>query len=169
MMKNIFLIMMFLFVYLHICTAQDEQNPKWKGTVKFDAADCFINLHNALPGVSVRWTPFIKSNLGIPVEVDINAGWGVLPGIQTALLCGLEYIPVGPANREKNGLLFDIKIGVSLFLNGKASADIILKADAGYQLVTGRGFIFSPAIGAIYNGRTGLGFNMILGLGFAYR
>jgi hypothetical protein len=154
---------------LGICFAQEQQENVWKGTVRFDTADNFINLHNALPGMSVTWTPYLLPNLGIPAELDVHVGWGVLPGTQISLLSGVEYIPIGPAGRDKNGLLLSAKIGMSLFIHEEAEMAFVTKANTGYQIITRRGFVFTPAAGVVYNGRTGFGFNMILGVGFAYR
>jgi hypothetical protein len=81
------------FGIFNICIAQEQENT-WKGTVRFNPADLFINLHNALPGMYVTWTPYILPNLGIPAEIDVNLGWGVLPGIEISLLTGAEYIPL---------------------------------------------------------------------------
>ena len=151
-----------------MCIAQEQENV-WKGTVRFNPADMFINLHNALPGIYVTWTPYILPNLGVPAEIDINFGWGALPGVEISLLSGVEYIPIGPAGKDKNGLFLDAKIGLSLFFYEEARAAFIAKANAGYQLITKRGFLFTPAIGFVYNGRSGFGLNVMLDLGFAYR
>ena len=141
----------------------------WKGIMRFDTADCFINLHNALPGMSVTWIPYIKQNIGIPIEFDTHIGWGVLPGVQFSLLGGIEYIPIGPACKDKNGLILNAKIGLSLFMHEGVKPSFVTKAGVGYQLITNRGFVFTPAVGTVYNGRTGFGLNIILDLGFAYR
>jgi hypothetical protein len=151
-----------------ICAAQGQENT-WKGTVRFNPADMFINLHNALPGLYVTWTPYILPNLGIPAELDVNFGWGVLPGVEISLLSGAEFIPIGPAEKDKNGLFLDAKIGLSLFINERAKAFFIAKANAGYQLITRRGLVLTPAVGGIYNGRSGFGLNVMLDLGFAYK
>ena len=66
-----------------ICAAQEQENP-WAGTLKFDIADNFINLHNALPGISVTWTQYVLRNLGFQNQIDTHIGWGVLPGVQIA-------------------------------------------------------------------------------------
>jgi hypothetical protein len=153
---------------LSIGIARKQENP-WKGTVRFNPADIFINLHNALPGMYGTWTPYVLPNLGIPVEIDMNIGWGVLPGVEISLLSGAEYIALGPAGRDKNGLFLDAKIGLSVFIYEGAKAFFIAKANAGYQLITKKGFVLTPGIGAVYNGRSGFGLNIMLDLGFAYR
>jgi hypothetical protein len=166
-MKKIFILLMALCISV-MCIAQEQENV-WKGTVRFNPADMFINLHNALPGIYVTWTPYVLPNLGVPAEIDINFGWGALPGVEISLLSGVEYIPIGPAGKDKNGLFLDAKIGLSLFFHEGAGAAFIAKANAGYQLLTKRGFVFTPAIGFVYNGRSGFGLNVMLDLGFAYR
>ena len=156
------------FCVLGFCAAQEQENT-WRGTVRFDPADIFINMHNALPGMSVTWTPFISPNLGIPAELDVHVGWGVLPGVQVSFLSGAEFFPLRPAGRDKTGLLLNAKIGLSLFFHEGVSPAFVTKAGAGYQFITERGFVFTPAVGAVYNGRSGFGLNVKLAFGFAYR
>jgi len=151
------------------CIAHERENT-WKGIVRLNSADMFINLHNALPGLYVTWIPYyVLPNIGIPAEIDVNFGWGVLPGVEISLLSGVEYIPIGPAGKDKNGLFLDAKFGLSLFFNEGAKAAFIAKANVGYQFVTNRGFVATPAVGFVYNGRSGFGLNLMFDLGFAYR
>jgi hypothetical protein len=160
-----------LFVSLYVfgtCAAQEQETP-WKGTIRFNPADMFINLHNALPGLYTTWTPYVLPMLGIPTEIDVNFGWGVLPGLEMSLLSGVEYIPVGPKGKDKNGLFLDAKIGLSLFIYEGIKPAFIAKSNVGYQFIVKRGFVFTPAAGVVYNGRSGFGFNLMLDLGFAYR
>ena len=179
-MKKYICVLLLGFCIFNICFAQDqenilqeqkiEQDNVWKGIVRFNSADIFINLHNALPGIYVTWLPYyILPNLGIPAELDVHFGWGVLPGIEISLLTGAEYIPLGPAGKDKNGLFLDAKIGLSLFFDKGAKAAFITKADAGYQFITKRGFVATPAVGVVYNGRSGFGLNLMFDLGFAYK
>ena len=167
-MKKCILALFLIFCLFNVCIAQEQENT-WNGTVRFNSADIFINLHNALPGMYVTWTPYILPNLGIPAETDINIGWGVLPSVEVSLLSGVEYIPLGPAGKDKNGLFLDAKIGLSLFFNESAKAAFIAKADVGYQFITKRGFVATPALGVVYNGRSGFGLNLMFDLGFAYK
>ncbi|MCL2276408.1 MAG: hypothetical protein FWC21_00775 [Treponema sp.] len=142
---------------------------KWKGIVRFNPADNFINLHNALPGVDVTWTRYFFPSLGGSIEININFGWGVLPAAEISLLSGVEYIPIGPVNKEKNGLFLDAKIGFSVFILNEIKFFFIAKTNAGYQLITGKGFVFTPGIGVIYNSRNGFGLNLMFDIGFAYK
>ena len=166
-LKKIICILFMGLCIIGICTAQEQENL-WFGTLRFDITDNFINLHNALPGMSVTWTQYIMQNLGIPVEIDTHIGWGVLPGVQIALLSGIEYIPIGPADKDKNGILLTAKIGLSLFILKELLPTFVTKANIGYQYISEKGFVFTPAAGAVYNQRTGLGLNIILDIGFAY-
>ena len=167
-MKKFICVLLLGFCIFGICIAQEQENT-WKGTVRFNPADLFINLHSALPGMYVTWTPYILPNLGIPAEIDVNLGWGVLPGVEVSLLTGAEYIPTGPAGKDKNGLFLDAKIGLSLFFNEGAKAAFVAKSNIGYQIITNRGFVAAPAVGVVYNGRSGFGLNLMFDLGFAYR
>ena len=151
-----------------ICTAQEQENT-WKGTVRFNPADMLINLHNALPVVCVTWTPYILPNLGTPTEIDVNWGSGVLPGVEVSLLSGVEYIPFDSLEKDKNGLFLDAKIGLSLFFNEGVNAAFIAKSNIGYQFITKRGFVATPALGVVYDGHSGFGLNLMFDFGFAYR
>jgi hypothetical protein len=165
--KSISVLIVFLFVF-GICAAQ-EQEPLWRGTLRFNPADMFVNLHSALPGLYTTWTTYVLPRLGIPAEIDVNFGWGVLPGFEISLLSGVEYIPVGPKGKDKNGLFLDAKIGLSLFICEGIKPAFVAKSNAGYQFITRRGFVFTPAAGVVYNGRNGFGVNIMFDLGFAYR
>jgi hypothetical protein len=81
----------------------------------------------------------------------------------------VEYIPIGPAEKDKNGLFLDAKIGLSLFFNENTKAAFVAKADSGYQFIKKKGFVATPVIGVVYNGRNGFGLNLMFDLGFAYK
>jgi hypothetical protein len=167
MKKNICIFFMTFFIS-NACIAQEQKNM-WNGTVRFNPADLFVNLHNAIPGAYVTWTPYILPNLGIPAEIDVNFGWGVLPGLEISLLSGIEYLPIRSAGKDKNGPFLDAKAGLSLFFNKGGKAAFIAKTNAGYQFVTGKGFTILPGVGLVYNGRNGFGLNIMLDFGFAYK
>jgi hypothetical protein len=150
------------------CFSQEPGDP-WKGTARLNPADLFFNVHNALPGIYAVWAPSVLPNLGVPAEIDVNFGWGVLPGVEVSLLSGVEYLVTGPAGRDKNGLFLDAKIGLSLFFHEGTKAAFVGKANAGYQIITKKGFVFLPGAGLVYNGRSGFGLNVMLDIGFAYR
>jgi len=156
------------FYILFVCIAQEKES-NWKGTVRFNPADNFFNLHNALPGMYITWTQYIMPNLGIPAEIDVNFGWGVLPGVEISFLSGVEYLPIKPTGKAENGLFLDTKIGLSFFIYQGVSVFFIAKANAGYQIITKKGFVFTPGAGPVYNGRSGFGLNIMLDIGFAYK
>jgi len=58
---------------------------------------------------------------------------------------------------------------LSLFFNEGTDAYFIAKSNIGYQFITKRGFVATPAVGIVYNGRSGFGLNIMIDLGFAYR
>ena len=166
-MKKLFCIIMLLLILAGVAIAQEQGDPK-KGTVRFDPADIFINLHNALPGISTTWTRYVSPDLGIPVELDVHIGWGVIPGVQISLLSGVEYFPPGFVNKERSGIVLDAKLGISVLIQDEISPAIICKANVGYQFISGRGLVFTPGAGVIYNGHNGFGLNFNLALGFTY-
>ena len=167
-LKKIICVLLLGLCISGIGLAQEQENL-WAGTLRFDIADNFINLHNALPGISVTWTPYVLPNLGIQNQIDTHIGWGVLPGVQIALLSGIEYFPIRQPDNDINGFFIIGKIGFSLFILDGIESSFVAKTSAGYQVLTGRGLLFAPATGVVYNQRTGLGFNLILDIGFAYR
>ena len=166
-MKKHLCVLLLVFCIFSICFAQDQENT-WKGIVRFNPADMPINLHNALPGMNVTWTPYILPNLGTPTEIGVNWGWGVLPGVEVSLLRGVEYIPIGSVEKDKNGLFLDVKIGLSLFFNEGVKPAFIAKSNIGYQFINKRGFVATPAVGVAYSGHGGFGLNLMFDLGFAY-
>jgi len=167
-LKKYICVLLLGFCIFGICVAQEQENS-WNGTVRFNPADIFINIHNAIPGMYVTWTPYILPNLGIPAELDVNFGWGVLPGVEISLLTGAEYIPIGPVGKDKNGLFLDAKIGLSLFFYEGTTASFITKANVGYQFIFKKGFVLTPAVGVVYNRRSGFCLNLMFDLGFAYK
>ena len=167
-MKKIICVLFLVYCIFGICIAQEQGNT-WKGTVRFSPAAIFINLQDALPGMYITWTPYVLPNLGIPAEIDMNLGRDVFQGVEISLLSGAEYIPISPSGKDKNGLFLDAKIGLSLFLYKGTKAAFITKANAGYQFITKKGFVATPAVGVVYNERSGFGLNMMFDLGFAYR
>ena len=165
--KKCICVLLLTLCVFSVCIAQERENT-WKGTVRFNPADMLINLHNALPGIYATWTPYVMPNLGIPAEIDINFGWGVLSGVEVSLLTGAEYIPIGPSGKDKNGLFLDAKAGLSFFFKEGAKAAFIAKSNIGYQFITNKGFVATPALGVVFNGHSGFGFNLMFDLGFAY-
>ncbi|MDR1867636.1 MAG: hypothetical protein LBQ77_05165 [Treponema sp.] len=144
----------------------------WDGTVRFNPMNLMLNLNSGLPGIDVTWTHYIMPNLGIPLELDIAFGWGLLPAMEAALLSGVEYISLGP--REKNGLFLSAKAGVSLYTFNSDYYNVVKfacdsKIDVGYQLLSQKGFVFTPAVGLSYNTRSGFGVDIMLDTGFAYK
>jgi fumarate reductase subunit C len=67
-MKKCVLVFLLWFSVFGVCKAQEQENA-WNGTVRFNPVDIFINLHNAIPGIYVTWTPYILPNLGIPAKL----------------------------------------------------------------------------------------------------
>ena len=173
--KKSILVFFLGFCLLGICFAQEqeieqEQENFWKGMVRFNPADLFINLHNYLPGLYITWIPYyIFPTLGIPVELDLHFGWGILPGVEISLLTGLEYVLIRNTEKDKNGLFLDLKAGVSFIFNEGSKTCFVVKSNIGYQFVTKRGFVATPAVGIVINWQYSFGLNLMLDLGFAYR
>jgi hypothetical protein len=105
--------------------------------------------------------------LGVTAELDLALveSLGNHPG--TGVLAGVEYIPVGGA--DKSGLFLDVKAGAMVFFAYYAHWTFAAKAHIGYQIVTQEGFVFTPAVGVAYNSLLGLFVDVMLDVGFAYR
>jgi hypothetical protein len=144
----------------------------WQGTVRFNTGPMFLNMRSGLPGIELNWTHYLPDgkggniDLGIPLELDVCFGWGVLSGVELALQSGIEWIAIGPS--DKNGLFLDAKLGGSVFLWLQQFWSFNVKFDIGYQFIFPNSFLFTPALGLNYNTRTGIGVNVMLDIGFAY-
>jgi hypothetical protein len=164
-MKKI--ILCFLFIALS-CGAIFSQNTKdwnWGGTVRVDPLTTILNAVVGSFGIIVDWVPYVTPSIGIPVEIEvstINAISGVMGGI--------EVIPL--RHKEKSGLYLSA-MGGPYYWWGSKTVLLGLKTNIGYQLVTDRGFVLTPAVGIKYLRRSGtigdLEFNLMIGIGFAYK
>ncbi len=76
----------------------------------------------------------------------------------------VDWIPY--INREKNGMYLSFLIGIYTIQNYSI---FTLKTDIGYQLITRKGFVFTPAAGIKYNELTGTSFDLMIDIGFAYK
>jgi uncharacterized membrane protein YeaQ/YmgE (transglycosylase-associated protein family) len=79
-------------------------------------------------------------------DVDL----AVMDGIALAVMAGFEAIPV--AHRQKSGLFLNILAGVVMAATGRMQFGGCAASHVGYQLITKRGFVFTPAIGIQYEG-----------------
>jgi len=150
-----------LIIFLMVLgMAFSQTNDKWGGLVRF-RPPATVSLAFGGLEIVATWTPYVTSNIGIPVEVDIVSIGGI---VGFSLMSGIEAVPVG--SREKNGLFLTALAG-PLFIDQYVT--LIARANIGYQLVTNGGFVFTPAIGAKYNGITGIGLDLMLDIGYAYR
>jgi hypothetical protein len=160
-MKRILFCIIFLAATVGIACAQNNDDWKWGGTVRFKPAATIVSL--AIEGIEIMadWVPYVTPSIGIPTEIDI----AFLDGIMAfGIMGGVEAVPV--RHKEKSGLYLTALSGLFFI---EQYAIFALKADIGYQLVTDGGFVFTPAIGVKYNGISGVSLDLMLDIGFAYR
>jgi hypothetical protein len=181
-MKKFYLILLFFFIanltFVQKNFAQKNQNIsqnknewKWAGTIRFKPAQTFVNLvMNKAFDIAVAWTPYVKPNLGIPVELEVMAMNGV---VGLGLMAGIEGVPVRYKGKEKSGLYLDAMLGFLYYTSSRYYVDtptfFAAKTHIGYQLVTSSGFVFTPALGVRYNPVENFAFDLMLDIGFAYK
>jgi len=96
--------------------------------------------------VDIQYARYLTPKLAIPVEVDIFAALGF--GMGFGVLTGIEAVPA--THRQKSGFYLNALAGFIAF----DGVGFIANPNAGYQLVTKGGFVFSATIGAMYSGLT---------------
>jgi hypothetical protein len=159
-MKKVLLVLTLALITLGLF-GQDAASSTWKGLIRFKPAATLVGLAIGIPELVVDWIPYVSPSLGIPIEVDIATAGG---SIAVGVLSGVEGVLLG--TKEKNGMFLTALGGVYL-----AGGYIIFggRADIGYQLVSNKGFVFTPAAGFKYNSFSGFSFDLMLDIGFAYR
>ena len=106
---------------------------------------------------------YVHPKIGIPVEFQI-AYANQVAGI--ALMTGIEAVPV--THREKSGLYLNYELGGMYINTGKFG--FCTMGHIGYQLVTKKGFVFTPAIGCKYDTiDKKVGLHIMLDIGFALK
>ncbi|MCL2879395.1 MAG: hypothetical protein FWF29_04040 [Treponema sp.] len=160
-MKKLLFCIIILTMATGIAFSQGNNQWKWGGLVRFRPLATIIGLAVGGFEVVADWVPYVTPSVGIPIEVDIFtingiSGFGIMGGF--------EAIPV--RHKEKSGLFLTALLG-PLFMDQNVT--FIGRANIGYQLVTDSGFVFTPALGVKYNNITGIGLDLMLDIGFAYR
>ena len=160
MKKLIVCVIMFLIVFGYTFSENiDEWN--WGGLVRFRPLATVFGLATGGIEIVATWIPYVTPSIGIPVEIDFFTIAGIT-GFGVA--AGIEVIPV--RHKEKSGLYLTALVGPMIL---EQYISIFGRANIGYQIVTDGGFVFTPAIGAKYNGFTGFALDLMLDIGFGYR
>ena len=159
-MKKIVFCLVVLAAIAGIVYSQNAEENKWDGTVRFKPYATAAGISMGILEFAIDWVPYLTKNMGIPVCFDIAYGGGISA---FGLMTGIEVVP---SRKEKNGLYMCALAG-PIFLLG----DVIFsyKTDIGYQMVKNNGFVFTPAIGIKGPGLTGMSFDLMLDIGFAYK
>ncbi|MDR2979951.1 MAG: hypothetical protein LBV02_05890 [Bacteroidales bacterium] len=119
-----------------------KEQTQFNCLVKFKPLSTVLGAVFGVFNLEMAVVPYVAPKIGIPVEVQIAAGYGAF-GI--ALLSGIEAVPL--THREKSGLFLDLLAGV-VSANGFG---FCTTAHAGYQWVSKKGFVLNPAIGIRYD------------------
>jgi hypothetical protein len=141
--------------------SQSGDDWNWGGLIRFRPLATVFSL--ALGGFEIvaDWVPYVTPSIGIPIEIDIVTISGITG---FGIMAGIEFVPV--RHKEKSGLYLTA-VGGGIIIDQYFT--FIGRTNIGYQLVTNGGFVFTPAIGAKYNGITGIALDLMLDIGFAYR
>ena len=160
-MKKALFIVLILLMVGGMAFAQE-----WGGLVKWRASQSIVSLVFGYIDIDVAWVPYVTENIGIPIDFDLEF---FTDATVIQLLTGIEFIPLH--SKEKNGLFLTLLGGVSLFFldNGKVYPLFSFRANIGYQIVTDRGFVFTPGIGYRFPISGPLVVDLMLDIGFAYR
>ena len=160
-MKKALFIVLILLMVGGMAFAQE-----WGGLVRFNLGNNIIELiygSRYFQG-TIDIVPYIKENLGIPIDITLRGGPG---GGFIQLLSGIEGAAL--SSREKNGLFFTALAGPLVVITDDVYLSFAFKGDVGYQLVTNGGFVFTPAIGFRLLNFVYIEFDLKLDIGFAWR
>ena len=169
-MKKIILCILLIALSCGTVFSQNTENWNWGGIVRVDPLTTILEVFAGSVfgypsfGIIADWVPYVMPCIGIPVEMEVstlNSIYGIMSGI--------EAVPL--RHKEKSGLYLSAMGG--LYYISYKMVTFGLKARIGYQLVTDRGFVLTPAVGVKYLRRSGtindLGFDLMAGIGFAYK
>jgi len=161
-MKKVFLCFLLFFMIIGIGFSQNTDDWNWGGLVRFRPLATVFSLVEGGFEIAADWVPYVTPSLGIPVEIDFVSiagmtGFGIMSGV--------EAVPL--RHKEKSGLYLTA-LGGFLFIGEYIT--YIARVNIGYQLVTNRGFVLTPAVGAKISGAIeGISLDLMLDIGFAYR
>jgi hypothetical protein len=154
-------VILFILISGSVLFAQEEYSDQWNGTIRFKPVATIVGVLAGIPEIIVDWVPYISTNIGIPIEMDVAIYQGFFFG---GFLSGIESTLFG--QKEKCGLYISALGGLYFILGYPIFA---LKTDIGYQWVSNNGFVFTPAVGLKYNAATGSSFDLMIDIGFAYK
>ena len=89
------------------------------------------------------FVPYVHPKVGIPIEIQL-ARVGNINGF--AVMSGIEAVPF--IHREKSGFYLNYELG-GIFAGGISG--FCTAGHVGYQLVTRHAFVFTPAVGVLYD------------------
>ena len=111
----------------------------------------------------VAAVPYVHPKIGIPIDLQF-ALVDKVTGI--ALMTGIEAVPL--THQEKSGLYLNYELGGMYITTGDVG--FCTAGHIGYQLVTKKGFVLTPAIGFKYDTISKkVGFHYMIDIGFALK
>ena len=130
--------------------------------VKFKPLATIIGAITGMFDFEVAVVHYVHPKIGIPVELQI-AYYNKLFGV--VLMSGIEAVPA--THREKSGLYLNYEIG-GIFVAGIFG--LCTGGHLGYQLVTKKGLVFTPALGVQYETISNkVGLHLMFDIGFAIK
>ena len=160
-MKKFFFFIVFFVIAAGMVFSQSDNDMEWGGLARFRPLATAQSIIFRRFEIVADVVPYIAPNIGIPIEIDIFTNSG---NVGIGIMSGIEALPF--PKKEKNGLYLTAIAGPMLINKHFA---IIGRGNVGYQFVTDRGFVFTPALGAKFNSLTGIHLDLMMDIGFAYR
>ena len=131
--------------------------------VKFKPLATVIGAILGVFDFEIAIVPYLHPKIGVPVELQVgfvNKTTGI------ALMTGIEAVPV--THREKSGLYLNYELGGIYITTGNLG--FCTATHIGYQLVTKKGLVFTPAVGLQYETTSNtVGLHFMLDIGFAFK
>ncbi|MFP4385484.1 MAG: hypothetical protein ACLFST_09705 [Spirochaetia bacterium] len=167
MKKKTVTVLIIVILCTGLVSAQDytaappqSEGRKASGLIRFNALGTLLSLAYGTPSIEFSIVPFISRTAGIPITVSLASVNGFL-GI--GILSGINITPA-PKN-QNDGLFISIEAG-GVFIAGYFIFAGVF--DIGYQYISPKGFVFTPAGGFKYNEYTGFSLDLMLDIGFTF-
>jgi hypothetical protein len=143
-------------------TPENTAQSNFRTIIRFKPAATLLTavLYRAVD-LELVMVPYVHPNIGIPVEVQFAYMQGIY-GV--AFLTGIEATPI--THREKSGLYMNLEGGI---ITAGGLFGFCATSNIGYQLVSKRGFVFTPAAGVKYDSVSAkIALNLMLDIGIAF-
>ncbi len=144
---------------------KEQSDFLWLMRFKPLATVAGIILFNGL-NLEVTAVRYVMPKIGIPIDVQFAMAREFTA---ITILSGIEVVPL--THREKSGLYLNCEIGglYTKIRYGNTKLSFCMMAHLGYQLVTKKGFVLTPAGDFQYIKTEGIGVHIMLDIGFGIK